>query len=123
MTRDRPVISAFDFDVIKNALKAIVVEGAVPESEWDQQARNLVRIFSGTGADETMVRVLLESCRTCIDNASERELPVTHDGGAHFGRQSRNLRRSRELLARGRHERRSIENAVSLALSDENASD
>ncbi|MBZ9777283.1 hypothetical protein [Mesorhizobium sp. CO1-1-8] len=123
MRHNPPVMSAFDFDVVKNALKAIVVEGGVPESEWDQQARNLVRIFSGTGADETMIRVLLKACRSCIGNTSGRELSVTHGGGAHVGGQYRNLRRSRELLARGRHQRRRVEDAGSLVLSDKSLSD
>ncbi|WP_156938325.1 hypothetical protein [Mesorhizobium sp. WSM3626] len=103
MRHSRPVISAFDFDVIKNALKAMIVESGIPESEWDKQARNLVRIFSGTGADETMIRVLLETCRTCTGNESEGEYPATRARGDPIERTRRNLQRSRELLARGRH--------------------
>lgn len=86
MRHNRPVISALDFDVIKNTLKAIVAEGGIPKSEWEQQARDLVRIFSGTGPDETVIGVLLETCRTCIGNTSGREQPpFTRGGGAHVG--------------------------------------
>ncbi|ESY92719.1 hypothetical protein [Mesorhizobium sp. LNHC209A00] len=104
MTRNRPVISAFDFEVIKNALKAIIAEGDIPECEWDKQARNLAKTFSGTEADETMIRVLLETCRTSAAKASEEERPATRARGADVEGRRCNVQRSRELLARSRHE-------------------
>ncbi|MBZ9758144.1 hypothetical protein LB524_22910 [Mesorhizobium sp. ESP6-5] len=103
MRHKRPVISAFDFDVMKNALKAIIAEGDIPECEWDKQARNLAKTFSGIEADETMIRVLLETCRTCAANASEEERPATRARGAHVKGRRRNVQRPRELLARSRH--------------------
>ncbi|TPJ83292.1 hypothetical protein FJ492_24035 [Mesorhizobium sp. B2-5-4] len=103
MRRKRPVISAFDFDVIKNALKAIIAQGDIPECEWDKQARNLAKTFSGTKADETMIRVLLETCRTCATNASEEERLATLARGAHVEGRQRNIQRLRELVARSRH--------------------
>ncbi|MBZ9799431.1 hypothetical protein [Mesorhizobium sp. ES1-4] len=103
MGSNRPAISAFDFEVIKNALKATIAEGEIPECEWDKQARSLAKAFSGTEADETMIRVLLDTCRTCEANVSEDERPATRVRGAHVGEGRRNLQRSRELLARSRY--------------------
>ncbi|MBZ9684537.1 MULTISPECIES: hypothetical protein [unclassified Mesorhizobium] len=101
MRHKRPLISAFDFDVIKNALKVIIAAGDIPECEWDKQARNLAKTFSGTKADETMIRFLLETCRTT--NASEEERLATLAPGAHVEGGRRNIQRSRELLARSGH--------------------
>ncbi|MER9166197.1 hypothetical protein NKI12_02255 [Mesorhizobium australicum] len=104
MRRNRPVISAFDFEVIKNALKAVIAEGDIPECEWDKQARILAKTFSGTEADETMIGVLLETCRASAANASEEERPAARARAAHVEERRCNVQRSRELLARSRHE-------------------
>lgn len=58
-------ISAFAFDVIRDALKTIIIDNDIPEIEWKGRAESLVRSFSGHDmVDEQMIHALVGFCRS-----------------------------------------------------------
>ncbi|WP_292477088.1 hypothetical protein, partial [Mesorhizobium sp.] len=53
-------ISAFEFDVIRNAFWRSVVEDCLPREQWETRAGDLVRSFIGIEAPDEVLAALLD---------------------------------------------------------------
>ncbi|CDX36248.1 hypothetical protein MPLSOD_270027 [Mesorhizobium sp. SOD10] len=51
-------ISAFEFDVIREALRRSIADDRIPPEEWEKCAANLMRCFVGTAPSEVVAALL-----------------------------------------------------------------
>ncbi|TIM67506.1 MAG: hypothetical protein E5Y52_11415 [Mesorhizobium sp.] len=58
--RSANFISAFEFDVIRNAFWRSVVEDCLPREQWETRAGDLVRSFVGVEAPAEVLAALLD---------------------------------------------------------------
>ncbi|RWG53102.1 MAG: hypothetical protein EOQ64_24685 [Mesorhizobium sp.] len=58
--RSANFISAFEFDVIRNAFWRSVVEDCLPREQWEARAGDLVRSFIGAEAPAEVLAALLD---------------------------------------------------------------
>ncbi|RWG02586.1 hypothetical protein [Mesorhizobium sp.] len=58
--RSANFISAFEFDVIRDAFRHSVVENSVPPQEWQRHAADFVRSFIGIEASAEVLAALLD---------------------------------------------------------------
>ncbi|WP_131803265.1 MULTISPECIES: hypothetical protein [unclassified Mesorhizobium] len=56
-------ISAFEFDVIRQAFRRSIADDRIPPEEWEKCADDLVRHFVGGEAPREVVAALLNSVR------------------------------------------------------------
>lgn len=65
LNRSEQFISAFAFDVIREALRTIIIDNDIPEIEWKDRAESLVKSFSGQDmVDQQMIHALVGFCRS-----------------------------------------------------------
>ncbi|RUV07431.1 hypothetical protein EOA79_04500 [Mesorhizobium sp. M1A.F.Ca.IN.020.03.2.1] len=72
--RSANFISAFEFDVIRNAFWRSIVEDCLPPQEWERRAGDLVRSFIGIEAPAEVLAALLDVTE------KEKSPPTSADG-------------------------------------------
>ncbi|OBQ91435.1 hypothetical protein [Mesorhizobium sp. AA23] len=72
--RSANFISAFEFDVIREAFRRSVVESCLPPQEWERHASDLVRSFIGVEAPAEVLAALLDV------TGKEKSSPTSADG-------------------------------------------
>ncbi|UCI09983.1 hypothetical protein [Mesorhizobium sp. B1-1-8] len=73
MNGSRPGISAFDFDILCRALTASIED--TPETEWEKQASELLRAFTGKNVDNKQLTEALLACSRAQLNLKKCKLP------------------------------------------------
>ncbi|MDG4875199.1 hypothetical protein P9273_08825 [Mesorhizobium sp. WSM4935] len=66
-------ISAFDFDVIRQAFQRSIADDRIPPEEWEKCADDLVRYFVGSEVPREVVAALLNSVRQTKNPPAEAD--------------------------------------------------